>query len=306
MTAMPIPHAALLASRATPRGTEPLTTLVEATTAGLAGGTRGGLTPELAMRYDGDLRIGMCSDRPTVIANFASTLDGVVAMDVHGRTGGAEISGFSTSDRFVMGLLRAMSDVVLVGGAVARRARKVARTPGAVAPEAATAFTELREALELPPHPTTLVLTGSGDLDPGLPGFAGRDAPIVIAAPDAIAARLARAGFGRNVSIEPLRSSGPQHAVEGALDVAARLGARVVVSEAGPSIFGDLIRAERVDELFLTLSPQLAGRGPGEHRLGLVEGTALWPDLATWTRLASVRRGGDHLYLRYQFEEPTR
>ena len=34
-------------------------------------------------------------DRPTVIANFVSTLDGVVAFDAAGQSGGGEVSGFS-------------------------------------------------------------------------------------------------------------------------------------------------------------------------------------------------------------------
>jgi riboflavin biosynthesis pyrimidine reductase len=305
MTALAVPRRADLPTRTDPRGDEPLTTLLEAPVSRWTD-ARGGLTPGVGARYDGDLRIPLHAGRPTVVANFAETLDGVVAMDARGRTGGGEISGFSPTDRFLMGLLRALADVVLVGGAVARRSRNVARTPGAVAPDAATALAELRTSLGLPPHPTTLILTASGDLDPALPGFAGRDAPVVIAAPDAVATRLRRAGFGPNVAVEALPGAGPDAGPEAAIELASRLGARLVVSEAGPRILGELLRAGRVDELFLTLSPQLAGRGPDEQRLGLVEGAALWPRLPTWARLASVRRGGDHLYLRYQLEEPNR
>ena len=306
MTALAPPLAPRgLPTRADPRGAEPLTTLLEAPSAGLTRQTRGGLVPELVAAYDGDLRIPLRPDRATVVANFAATLDGVVAMDDEGRTGGAEISGFSPTDRLLMGLLRALSDVVLIGGTVARRSGRLARTPDVVAPGAAPAFAKLRDALGLAPHPTTLILTASGDLDPAMPGFADRAAPVVIAAPDAVATRLARAGFGRNVTVEALPATGAE-AVPSAIDLAGSLGARLVVSEAGPGVFGDLLRAGRVDELFLTLSPQVAGRGPGASRLGLVEGDALWPALPTWTRLASVRRGGDHLYLRYQLEEPVR
>jgi riboflavin biosynthesis pyrimidine reductase len=305
MSALAIPGIAALPTRADPRGDEPLATLLEAPL-GRWTNARGGLTPALGARYDGDLRIPLHPGRPTVVANFAETLDGVVAMDGHGRTGGGEISGFSPTDRFVMGLLRALADVVLVGGAVARRSRNVARTPGAVAPDAASAFAELRESLGLPPHPTTLILTASGDLDPTLPGFAGRDAPVVIAAPGAVATRLGRARFGRNVTVEALPSDDPEAGPAAAVDLAEQLGAQLVVSEAGPRMLGDLLAFGDVDELFLTLAPQLAGRGPAADRLGLVEGTALWPGLPTWARLASVRRGGDHLYLRYQLEEPNR
>jgi riboflavin biosynthesis pyrimidine reductase len=308
MTALAVPRPAGLPTRAAPRGDEPLTTLLEAQVSRWTD-ARGGLTPPLVAWYGGDLRIPLHGDRPTVVANFAETLDGVVAMDVGGRTGGGEISGFSPTDRFLMGILRALADVVLVGGAVARRSRNVARTPGAVAPDAASALAELRTSLGLPKQPTTLILTASGDLDPALPGFAGRDAPVVIAAPGTVATRLRRAGFGPNVAVEALSGGDDGNAGAGAgaaLELAGRLGARLVVSEAGPRILGDLLRAGRVDELFLTLSPQLAGRGPGERRLGLVEGAALWPGLPTWARLASVRRGGDHLYLRFQLEEPNR
>ena len=50
--------------------------LVEATPA--VGITRGGLTDALLERYGGDLVVPLREDRPTVIANFVSSLDGVV------------------------------------------------------------------------------------------------------------------------------------------------------------------------------------------------------------------------------------
>jgi riboflavin biosynthesis pyrimidine reductase len=75
------------------------------------------------------------------------------------------------------------------------------------------------------------------------------------------------------------------------------------VSEAGPLLFGQLVRAGLVDELFLTVSPQLAGRDAGHPRVPLVDGAALWPDAPRWARLASARSAGDHLFLRYRFED---
>jgi riboflavin biosynthesis pyrimidine reductase len=53
-----------------------------------------------------------------------------------------------------------------------------------------------------------------------------------------------------------------------------------------------------VDELFLTVSPVLAGRGP-TARLGLVEGVELVPQTRIAGRLRSVRTHGSHLFLRY-------
>ncbi len=71
------------------------------------------------------------------------------------------------------------------------------------------------------------------------------------------------------------------------------------MSEAGPHLFGSLLAAGLVDELFLTSSPRFAGRGSGT-RLGLVEGAALLPALHRDAQLLSVRRCDDHLFLRYQ------
>jgi len=75
-------------------------------------------------------------------------------------------------------------------------------------------------------------------------------------------------------------------------------GHELVVSEAGPHLFGSLVAASLVDELFLTQSPLLAGRGD-ELRPGLVAGAPLLPDVRHEARLLGVRLSGDHLFLRY-------
>jgi riboflavin biosynthesis pyrimidine reductase len=82
-------------------------------------------------------------------------------------------------------------------------------------------------------------------------------------------------------------------------------GYRLVLSEGGPSIFGQLLAARLVDEVFLTLAPQLAGRGPAVDRLSLVEGAALGSG-AAWARLQSVLRSDDHLFVRYRFPSRSR
>ncbi len=85
------------------------------------GRVRGGsLPPDLAGRYGADLAIALRTDRPTIVSNFVSTIDGVVAFDTDGRTGGREVSGASTPDRFLMGLVRATADAVLIGAGTVR------------------------------------------------------------------------------------------------------------------------------------------------------------------------------------------
>jgi riboflavin biosynthesis pyrimidine reductase len=83
-----------------------------------------------------------------------------------------------------------------------------------------------------------------------------------------------------------------------ALGVLKERGCPVIVSEGGPSLFGELLASRLVDELFLTVSPVLAGRAVST-RLGLVEGVELVPQTRVAGRLRSARTHGSHLFLRY-------
>ena len=80
----------------------------------------------------------------------------------------------------------------------------------------------------------------------------------------------------------------------------AQYGIRSLLHEGGPSLFGEFMAAQAVDELFLTLSPQIAGRMSGATRPALVQGTEFMPECAPWFQLLSVKQSADHLYLRYQ------
>jgi riboflavin biosynthesis pyrimidine reductase len=84
-----------------------------------------------------------------------------------------------------------------------------------------------------------------------------------------------------------------------AIEVLRERGCPVILSEAGPSMFGSLVASRLVDELFLTVSPVLAGRAEATARLGLVEGVELVPQTRVAGRLRSVRTHGSHLFLRY-------
>jgi riboflavin biosynthesis pyrimidine reductase len=81
--------------------------------------------------------------------------------------------------------------------------------------------------------------------------------------------------------------------------VRTHLAAVTVLCEGGPQLFGQLLAGGWVDELFLTVAPQLAGRSGQAPRPGLVAGTAFAPGEAPRLGLRSLRRSGDHLFLRY-------
>ena len=79
-------------------------------------GTDSALPKELRELYDGNLHFSASpAARPLVIANFVSTLDGVVSYEIEGKAGGSTISGSNLADKFIMGLLRASVDAVMVG-----------------------------------------------------------------------------------------------------------------------------------------------------------------------------------------------
>ncbi|NJD28273.1 MAG: hypothetical protein FIA92_08240 [Chloroflexi bacterium] len=263
----------------------------------------GGLPPELARRYGGPLLVGLRPDRPTVIANLVSTIDGIVALGPGELSGGRVVSGSHEPDRFVMALLRALADVVLVGAGTLRQSSSQRWTAEHLQPKLAPAFEDWRRAMGLAPRPMTVIVTTSGDIPVEHPGLTSPDIRVVVATSLDGARRLAHRGLTDNISLEVLGGAG---ALDGAssLDAAAivelvgRLGARVALAEGGPHALGELVGADLVDELFLTVSPQLVGRAD-PARLGLVEGVAVPPG-SRWQELASVRRSTDHLFLRYR------
>jgi riboflavin biosynthesis pyrimidine reductase len=73
----------------------------------------------------------------------------------------------------------------------------------------------------------------------------------------------------------------------------------VLLTAGGPHLMGQLIDSGLMEEVFLTISPVVAGRGM-EKRLGMVEGVELLPKLGVWSTLLSARRHGDYMFLRYR------
>jgi riboflavin biosynthesis pyrimidine reductase len=76
--------------------------------------------------------------------------------------------------------------------------------------------------------------------------------------------------------------------------------AGLVLHEGGPALFGQSLADDAIDELFLTLAPQVAGRILAHFRPALVMNAQFLPGNAPWLNLLSVKRAGDHLYLRYR------
>jgi riboflavin biosynthesis pyrimidine reductase len=249
------------------------------------------LPEALRDRYPGTLGF----DGPRVVANFVSTIDGVVAIPALERSNRL-IADASEADRFVMALLRACAGAVLVGSGTLQGSPHAVWTPERAYPEAAEALAELRRRLGRPAVPELAVVTGSGMLDPAHPAF---ERGALVLTTDGGAAALA----GRLPAASEIVGLGEGSTVDlrRALALLRERGNDLVLVEAGPHLFGSLAAERLVDELFLTVSPLLAGRTEGQARLGLVEAIELLPDTRLGGRLLGVRRSGEHLFLRYAF-----
>ena len=233
---------------------------------------------------------GLGFEEPCVYANFVETLDGVVAIPELERSNALVADG-SADDRFLMGLLRAFADVVLVGAGTLLASPRGRWRPEGVYPEGKDAFAELRRRLGKPARPGVAVVTSGLSLDVAHPAVA--DGAVVLTTSRG-AERLAR-----TVPDVVAVNDGDRVDVRAALDVLRARGHALVLAEAGPTLFSELVAAGLVDELFLTVSPVLAGR-LGAGRLALVEGVELLPAVRLGAQLASVRRSSDHLFLRYR------
>ncbi|HET9123589.1 MAG TPA: dihydrofolate reductase family protein [Solirubrobacteraceae bacterium] len=231
------------------------------------------VTPE--ERYTGlDLSSLAGGDRPHVVCNFVSSLDGRATAE--GRT--APLA--NEADRRVFHLLRTQVDALLAGTGTMR----VERYGVAVRCER---LSEIRLAEGRPPQPLWVIISRSGDVPFEVPLFADARSDVVIYAPAALTpprceARLAHHEMpvGEDDLSQVLRALRRDH------------GVRSLLCEGGPRLFNSLLRQNLVDELFLTVSPTLVGAA----ELGITVGAAGQPQVM---KLVWALEYQGSLFLRY-------
>lgn len=210
-------------------------------------------------------------DRPWVRTNFVSSLDGA-ATGTDGKSGtlGGE------TDTQVFALLRSLADVIVVGAGTARE-------------EGYADFevdTDLRTRLGLSPVPTMVLVSRTLGIPPALirPGIVV--ATTADAEPEALAAL--------RESVEVIAVGQGEIDWTAVLAEFANRGWRRVLCEGGPSLHGELVKLDLVDELCLTIAPVLAGgdapriaHGPDAVHHEMTLGHAIEADgglLTRWVR----------------------
>ncbi|MEQ4208698.1 dihydrofolate reductase family protein [Actinopolymorpha sp. B9G3] len=215
-------------------------------------------------------------DRRWVRANFVSTVDGAAQGPDH-RSG--SISG--PADRRILALLRALSDVIVVGAGTAR-------VEGYAPADIRPAFAPLREQLGLPPTPPIAVVTDSLDIPDRL-----------LTDPRTVVLTCTQADPDRRrqlASQVDLATAGDEQVdAEAVVDALTARGYQRILSEGGPTFAGFLARAGLLDELCLTISPELLA-GPAMRILTGPELSAP-ADL----RLASLLEADGFLFFRWLF-----
>lgn len=217
--------------------------------------------------------------RPWVLVNMVASVDGATAVD--GRSGplGGE------ADRRLLGVLRGLADVVLVGaGTVRAEGYGPPRTPVA---EVGERRADRGQAV----RPRLAVVSGRADLDPSAALFADRDPddppPLVYTSTDVPPDRL----VGLSGVAEVVATDGAPEVAAVVADLHDR-GVGIVLCEGGPSLVAQLSSAGLVDELCLSVSPLIVGSGSG-----LLAGAPL--PTPTSLRLAHVLTADDFLFCRY-------
>jgi riboflavin biosynthesis pyrimidine reductase len=220
-------------------------------------------------------------ERPYVLLNMLSTVDGRASLE--GRSG--PIS--DGADRELFHALRAAVDAVLAGAGTMR----VEHYGRLIREEDRR---RLRRERGLSPEPIACIATETLALPPDLPLLAEPEAHVVVLTPSE--AELASS----EARVEYVRA-----ARDGQLDLSRALerlregfGVELLLCEGGPHLNASMLAAGLVDELWLSLSPKLAGGDPTEgEALRIVAGEELERPLEL--ALLGVLEHDSQLFLRY-------
>jgi riboflavin biosynthesis pyrimidine reductase len=249
--------------------------------------------------------------RPWIFSNFAVTMDGLVSL-LGDESSGGDIARLP-EDRWLMDLLRAHADAVMLGMGTLREETRLGRPRprGPIFRVVDPAMQQLRTRLRRGRERNILV-SARGDFQ--MSDYAVFDAEAVdvtILTTHAGAERLSSQA-GRNpkvdiLAVESADSLGGDSKAEG-VDLAlamsllrVRYGIEYLLCEGGPTLYSQLLLAGLMDEKFVTVAPIEAGQSvPEGLRPTILPHVGLRRDQAIRWRWMSCRKLEDYQFHRYR------
>ncbi|CAA9471394.1 MAG: hypothetical protein AVDCRST_MAG58-4245 [uncultured Rubrobacteraceae bacterium] len=216
---------------------------------------------------------------PYVVINTVSSVDGRTALE--GKAAGLG----SRIDRRTMRTLRSRADAVMIGAGTLRAER----------------LSLGLDPADGVPQPLAIIVTNTGDvpLEEHLIVKGGQEILILLsdAAPSRVVEQLRKLA---PVMRAPADSTGAVDLGRALLALKAERGVQSLVVEGGPGLSHALISHSLVDELFLTVAPELLG-GAAEQTLTLLRGPTLPARDRPTLDLLSIHLADGEIFLRYSF-----
>jgi riboflavin biosynthesis pyrimidine reductase len=254
------------------------------------------------------------TDRPWIYSNFVQSLDGIVSL-LGKHASGSDLAQ-SSADRWLMDLLRAQADAVIMG-MTTLRIEKQNRGPasrGIVFQVVEPELLRLRDKLGRG-RQRNVFITHAVDLDLSQwKVFEGDIVDAAIVTSPAGADRLVAQKVQPHVAIIAAGNGEKLDLPTAIRQLHQQQGIRYLLCEGGPTLYGALARADLIDEKFVTISPVETGqivpkeqeRLPDEQDISpLLRPTVLGgpgftkETMTHWTWL-SCRKSGDHEFNRYR------
>src|SRR5437588_1544366 len=252
------------------------------------------------------------AERPWIYSNFVQSLDGMASFKGQHATG-ADISQ-SPEDRWLMDLLRAHADGVILGVNTLIEETLLSPGRGPVYRIEDPALRELRRRLGKQ-REKNIFVTSASRLDLGAyQVFDGDAVDSVVITTTSGAVRLAQKKSHPHVTVI-VTGEGTMVDLPKAMRILrAQHGIEYLLCEGGPTLYGYMSRAGLIDEKFLTVSPMELGlfippeqepsqaekSNPPKERPTTFMAPGFIKENAPWWQWISCRRVGDHQFNRYR------
>jgi riboflavin biosynthesis pyrimidine reductase len=253
------------------------------------------------------------SERPWTYSNLVQSLDGIVSFKgLH--PAGSDISR-SREDRWLMDLLRAHADAVILGvNTLFEETQLASDRRGPVYRIQDATLRDLRNKLR-PRKETNIFVTGRARFDLGAYRvFDGDLVDTIIVTTSAGAARLTHRKSHPHVRVVVAGEGEFANLPEVMRVLRLDFGIEYLLCEGGPTLYGYMTRAGLVDERFIIVSPVEIGlfvppeqqpsaaerRNPPRERLTGFMAPGFTSETAPWWRWLSCRRIENHQFSRYR------